>query len=270
MTTKSRANDNKMQWQDKAIVIKKDRYGEKNVILTVITENNGLQKGMIRGQKNTIQPSDFLYVTWRARNKNSLGTFRYEVLKSYTAFLLNNKELLLAINCLIATIGCTSLESESNTELFSLLTKVLNTCELATEIDYQNNSILWKIHYVKLELLIVQNLGYPLQLHHCIVTNTTHDLEFISPKTGNAVSKSAGTPFEKKLLTMPRHLHMISNNIATNCMTIYNFAECIFVTDFFMRKHYFTAFNRLIPISRQIFIKYLKTETSSESNIHSS
>ena len=54
--------------------------------------------------------------------------------------------------------------------------------------------------YVRLELGLLQELGFGLDLEKCAATGATEDLAYVSPKTGRAVSRAAAGPYKEKLL----------------------------------------------------------------------
>ncbi len=52
----------------------------------------------------------------------------------------------------------------------------------------------WPAIYVRLELGLLQELGFGLDLEKCAATGATEDLAYVSPKTGRAVSRAAAGP----------------------------------------------------------------------------
>ena len=48
----------------------------------------------------------------------------------------------------------------------------------------------WPETYVRFELLLLQELGFALDLDRCAVTGATDDLAYVSPRTGRAVSRA--------------------------------------------------------------------------------
>lgn len=64
----------------------------------------------------------------------------------------------------------------------------------------------WASHYVRWELALLAELGYGLDLTHCAATGNNDNLAFVSPRSGRAVSLSAGEPYRDKLLVMPPFL----------------------------------------------------------------
>src|SRR5690606_7157736 len=53
------------------------------------------------------------------------------------------------------------------------------------------------------ELLVLEELGFGLDLSACAATGRSDDLAFVSPKTGRAVSREAGAPWAERLLPLP-------------------------------------------------------------------
>lgn len=59
---------------------------------------------------------------------------------------------------------------------------------------------------VRLELALLAELGLGLDLASCAATGATEGLAFVSPKSRQAVSRSAGLPWAAKLLPLPGFL----------------------------------------------------------------
>src|SRR5690606_18878049 len=59
---------------------------------------------------------------------------------------------------------------------------------------------------VRFELLLLDELGFGLDLDECAATGRRDDLVYVSPKSGRAVSREAGTPWHDKLLALPAFL----------------------------------------------------------------
>ena len=55
-------------------------------------------------------------------------------------------------------------------------------------------------------MLLLQDLGFGLDLSECAATGTDADLIYVSPKSGRAVSRDAGKPYCDRLLKLPRFL----------------------------------------------------------------
>jgi DNA repair protein RecO (recombination protein O) len=66
----------------------------------------------------------------------------------------------------------------------------------------------WPARYAAWELALLAELGFGLDLSRCAAPGTTEDLAWVSPKTGRAVSRSAGAPWADRLLPLPAFLRM--------------------------------------------------------------
>jgi DNA repair protein RecO (recombination protein O) len=53
---------------------------------------------------------------------------------------------------------------------------------------------------------MLAELGFGLDLENCAATGETSDLVYVSPKSGGAVSRSAGEPWRDRLLRLPAFL----------------------------------------------------------------
>ena len=64
----------------------------------------------------------------------------------------------------------------------------------------------WPMLYVHLELGLLQELGFGLDLTSCALTGVVDDLAYVSPRTGRAVAREAAAPWIDKLLPLPAFL----------------------------------------------------------------
>jgi DNA repair protein RecO (recombination protein O) len=60
--------------------------------------------------------------------------------------------------------------------------------------------------YVRYEALLLEALGFALDLSACAVTGARDDLSHVSPRTGRAVSRMAAEPYLDRLLPLPLFL----------------------------------------------------------------
>jgi len=64
----------------------------------------------------------------------------------------------------------------------------------------------WADEFVHWELLLLQELGFGLDLTCCAATGDVENLIYVSPKSGRAVGAGAGEPYKDKLLPLPQFL----------------------------------------------------------------
>ena len=62
----------------------------------------------------------------------------------------------------------------------------------------------WPALLVRWEMLLLQDLGFGLDLSECAATGTDADLIYVSPRSGRAVSRDAGQPYCDRLLQAAR------------------------------------------------------------------
>ena len=112
----------------------------------------------------------------------------------------------------------------------------------------------WAIDYINFELLLLQELGYGLDLRNCAVTGETENLTHISPKTGRSVSEPVAQNYLDRLLALPKFLINPCFNYNTDDL-IAGFK----ITSYFLEKKMLNLSKKL-PLSRKIFIdKILNT-----------
>src|SRR5690606_7210193 len=59
---------------------------------------------------------------------------------------------------------------------------------------------------VRFELMVLEELGFGLDLARCAATGARDDLVYVSPRSGRAVSRAAGAPWAEKMLPLPAFL----------------------------------------------------------------
>jgi DNA repair protein RecO (recombination protein O) len=59
---------------------------------------------------------------------------------------------------------------------------------------------------VRFEIVLLEDLGFGLDLSHCAATGTREHLTYVSPKTGRAVCTEAAGPYRERLLRLPPFL----------------------------------------------------------------
>jgi len=233
-----------MNFRDVGIIIAKRTLQEHSSIITIFTQHHGLYSGVIRELSKKMgsihQEGNIVDFFWSARLHEHIGTARCELIKSYNSSLITNREKLYAFNSIISLIKLAFHEREPHNNFFSTFNNYLN--ELANNFVFET--------YIKLELEILAEAGYRLELDNCTVTGAIENLIYVSPKSGKAVSLEAGLPFADKLLSLPRFLTMHSSE-ANHIEKKQAFA----LTTYFFNRYLFS--NNTEPQARIKFIEYL-------------
>ena len=195
-----------MEWTDSAILLSANPQGESSLILSLLTREHGRHKGLLRGarrQRGLYQPGTTGRAFWQARLADHLGLYRLEAETAHAAALLDDP---LRLGCLQAATSLIDLalpERQPYPALFLALNRLLEALSADTG---------WADSHLDLELTLLTDLGYGLDLARCAVTGATQDLAYISPKSGRAVSIAAGDDYRDKLLVLPRKLGGIGRN----------------------------------------------------------
>lgn len=186
-----------IDWRDQGVILSVRRHGEANVILTALTAEHGLQAGVVRGgasrkQAPVLQPGNQVDLEWRARLEEHLGSFRAEPLQSRSALLSDRG----ALSALASVTGLLAFALPERMPLPSLY-------EESVALLDRLSSPGWAVDYALWELLLLEELGYGLDLSACAATGGDDDLIYVSPKSGRAVSRAGGKDWADRLLPLP-------------------------------------------------------------------
>jgi DNA repair protein RecO (recombination protein O) len=190
-----------MDFSDEGILISAKPLGEANTIAELLTAGHGRHLGLVRGGRSRkmrplMQLGNRLSVTWRARLSDHLGGFNVEMLEPHAARVLDDQVALAAIGSLTGLAKHLP-ERDPHPQLYYGALEVLGALD-----DVK----VWPALLVRWEMLLLQDLGFGLDLSECAATGTDADLIYVSPRSGRAVSRDAGQPYCDRLLKLPRFL----------------------------------------------------------------
>ena len=218
-----------MDWTDEGIVLGVRRHGEANAILEVMTRAHGRHLGLVRGgggsrMRPVLQPGNVVRVTWRARLDEHLGHYVVEGLR------LRAGEFMVAAH---AAYGVTHLaalcrllpERDPHEQVHDTLADIL---------DHLDDRALAAALVARFELQMLAEFGFGLDLDQCAATGTTADLIYVSPKSGRAVSRGAGEPWQDRMLRLPAFLRAEweAGEPATG-----ELSDAFALTGFFLERH---------------------------------
>lgn len=191
-----------MEWHDTGIVLATRKHGERALLLHVLTREHGRHAGLVRNGQSARQRGSYvignrLDLIWRARLAEHLGTFRAELEKSHAATFIDDGPRLAALASAAALAQATLPEHEPHPRAYG------GILELVAALESNRG---WAERYVRWELELLAELGFGLDLARCAATGRNDDLIYVSPRSGQAVSASAGEPYRDKLLVLPQFL----------------------------------------------------------------
>jgi len=243
-----------MHWSDEAIILSTVKYGESSGIITTLTKEHGLYKGLVRGiasKKNCgiYQIGNHIDASWRGRLSEHLGNFTAELKTPNAALLMHCPIRLSALNCICTILETTLAERETAGNIYY---------HLSSFIEHLKNDEHWQLYYILLEVELLSHLGFRLDLSSCAATGETSDLIYISPKSGRAVSAAAGEPYKNKLLIMPPFLKE-GHDRQYDPSHIVNGLD---IGLYFLEKYIYKPHNKVIPVARMRFADLLKEQAS--------
>jgi DNA repair protein RecO (recombination protein O) len=104
---------------------------------------------------------------------------------------------------------------------------------------------------VKLELEVLAELGFGLDLSECAATGVREDLIYVSPKSGRAVSRTAGEPWKDRLLPLPA---FVAGQDPAKSPTRQDILDAYGLSGYFLERDVFAPRNTPIPDTRHAFI----------------
>lgn len=190
-----------MEWTDEGIVLGVRRHGESSAIVELLTREHGRHLGLVRGgagsrMRPLLQPGNSVSAVWRARLDEHLGTYAIEGLRLRAAGLLTSSHGVYGVTHL-ASVARLLPERDPHEDIFALLEHALD------DFDDIGGAA---VHLVRFELAMLAELGFGLDLENCAATGETTELIYVSPKSGGAVSRTAGDAWRDRLLRLPAFL----------------------------------------------------------------
>lgn len=189
-----------MEWQDEGTVISTRPFGESSAIVELFTPGHGRHAGVVRGGASRkmaamVQPGSQVAAVWRARLDDHLGSYVLEPLAS-RAGLMADRLALAGLNAVCAMLRHCLAERDPHPVIYARTQELLAAMAGGP----------WAGDYLRWELLLLEELGFALDLGRCAVTGARDDLAYVSPRTGRAVSRAAAGDWAARLLPLPAGL----------------------------------------------------------------
>ena len=190
-----------MEWREDGILLSMRPHGEGSAIIEVFTRGHGRHFGVVRGGASRkraahLQPGAQLDLSWRARLDDQIGVFLAEPVASRAA-VLESPLALAGLTAACALLHVSLAERDPHPQLYSRTLSLMDA--MAAGAD-------WVGDYLRWEMLLLDEIGFGLDLTRCAVTGQRDDLAFVSPRTGRAVSRTAAGDWAPKLLPLPQAL----------------------------------------------------------------
>jgi DNA repair protein RecO (recombination protein O) len=219
-----------MEWTDDGIVLGVRRHGESSAIVELLTRDHGRHLGLVRGGASSrmrplLQPGNGVRAVWRARLDEHLGTYAIEGLRLRAAGLLASSHAVYGVTHL-ASLARLLPERDPHLDIYEMLERTLDDFDDVGEAA---------VHLVRFELAMLAELGFGLDLENCAATGATSDLVYVSPKSGGAVSRTAGEPWRDRLFRLPVFLR--HGEAGSNGWSAQDLQDGFRLTGWFLMRH---------------------------------
>jgi DNA repair protein RecO (recombination protein O) len=219
-----------MEWTDEGIVLGVRRHGESSAIVELLTREHGRHLGLVRGgagsrMRPLLQPGNSVTAVWRARLDEHLGMYTLEGTRLRAATMLASSHAVYGVTHLAALARLLP-ERDPHQDIYEMLQGTLD--------DFDDAGVA-AVHLIRLELAMLAELGFGLDLENCAATGATTELIYVSPKSGGAVSRAAGEPWQDRLLPLPAFLR--EGEGGANAWSEQDLVDGFQITGMFLLRH---------------------------------
>jgi DNA repair protein RecO (recombination protein O) len=238
-----------MEWADEGVVLSVRPHGETAAVAELFTRRHGRHLGLVHGGRSrrlrpVLQTGNHVDATWKARLADNLGHFGVELRRGYAAPLMEDAPALAAMTSMAALARLLP-ERDPHPSLFEITLFVLG---------YLDDRAVWPALVVRWELALLDELGFGLDLATCAAAGGTEDLVYVSPKSGHAVSATAGEPYKDRLLALPDFLRAGAAGTVSREEILSGFA----LTGYFLDTRALMPHDLQMPDARSRLLSYLR------------
>jgi DNA repair protein RecO (recombination protein O) len=231
-----------MQWSDEGIILSVRPHGETAVVVELWTRNHGRHLGLVHGGRSRklrpiLQTGNHVDATWKARLADQLGHLTIELRRGFAAEVMDDPPALSALSSLTSLTRLLP-ERDPHPNLYEVTLFVLG---------FLQDASVWPALLVRWELALLDELGFGLDLSECAATGANDQLIYVSPKSGRAVSASAGEPYRDRMLALPRFLTKQRGGAVTTADVLAGLA----LTGHFLESRVLAARGERLPDARQ-------------------
>lgn len=230
-----------MEFEDEAFVLAARAHGENGAIAELLTCGHGRYPAFVAGgasrrMRPLLQPGARVTARFRARTSDQLGSAALEASGPGPSDLFDDPLALAGLAAAAAVAGGGLPEREPQPGAFAAFEALFGALR---------HDAIWPAVYVRFEAGVLQALGFGLDLSRCAATGSTDDLVWVSPRTGRAVSRTAGEPYRDRLLALPPFLLSAQGGLSPG-----DIGAGLALTGHFLETCVFAPMNRPLPAAR--------------------
>ena len=190
-----------MNWSDEGIILSVRPHGETAAVVELFRRAHGRHTGLVHGGRSrksrpVLQTGNHVDASWKGRLAEHLGHMTMKLRTGYAAAAMDDAAALVGLTSLAALARLLP-ERDPHPNLYEITLFVLG---------FLDDPTVWPALMVRWELALLAELGFGLDLEECAATGSNDALIYVSPKSGRAVSASAGEPYRDRLLPLPGFL----------------------------------------------------------------
>lgn len=240
-------------WTDDALILDIAKFGDTDAIVRLFTPGHGVVRGVVkRGLTSKLradlQPATLVQATWKARLPEHMGNVVLEGAHGFAARVMHDPLRLAAVGGVCGLLAACLAERDPHPELYHASLLFLKHVAAGVE------PLVWLTEYVRLEMALLEQSGFGLDLAECAATGTREELVYVSPKSGRAVSRAAGAPYHERMLALPPFLHT-ADHLPDSMEEI---AQGVALTSHFIEMRLLPALHRHPPALRTHFCGLLQ------------
>ena len=161
-----------MIWQDKGILLSKNRYNENSAIAEFYTENYGKISGVIFGAtskklKNYLFIGNKFHINFNSKSEDKIGYFKIEIDKVNTPVFLNNQKKLF---CIIYAMNLIKILMPNNLENKNIFNLINDFFIFLINDDWLINFVFWELNLFKI-------IGYDIDFKNYVKKIKINDEE---------------------------------------------------------------------------------------------
>ncbi|MEG1453472.1 DNA repair protein RecO [Brevundimonas sp.] len=230
-----------MEFQDDAFVLSARLHGDTGAVVELLTEQYGRRAAYVAGgasrkMKPFLQAGTKVMAEFRSRTSDQLGSARLEPMGEGPASLFDDPLALIGLNAAAAVAAGALPEREPHPGAFYAFEALMGAFAIAE---------IWPAIFVRYEAGLLETLGFGLDLSRCASTGEMDDLVWVSPRTGRAVSRTAGAPYADKLLRLPPFMLGAQAGLDEGDVN-----DGLALTGHFLEQYVFHALNKPLPPAR--------------------
>jgi DNA repair protein RecO (recombination protein O) len=174
-----------------AVVLTARPWGEGGVVATLLCPAQGMVRGLVKRAKAAeLQPLNQVRYRHSRRLESQLGTLALELERSRASLWLGHPRHALALTAAADLLAALLPESHPYPAVAVVLEHLL-----ASDLG-------WRA-YVGFERVVLEQVGYGLQLHQPVPCPENSELAYVSPTSWRSVPRAVARGYESRLLALP-------------------------------------------------------------------